>query len=103
MKAAFTKRGRLEIINEILMVCRKPAKKTSILYRCNLSYNQLQRYLKYLISQSLLSTIESTETIFYQMTDRGKVFLEEYRRLNDFLEGERNGSAFPPSNRGETI
>jgi len=103
MKAAFTKRGRLEIISEILTVCRKPAKKTSILYKCNLSYNQLQRYLKYLISQSLLSQIESKETILYQMTDKGKVFLEECKRLNDFLEEERNGSAFRPSNHGETI
>jgi len=103
MKPTFSKRGRLEIIYEILSVCRKPAKKTSILYRCNLSYNQLQKYLEYLMTQDLLSSPQSEPLKFYIITDKGKEFLDEYKRLDIILEGEKNNSAGLLNNHSKYI
>jgi len=85
MEAAFVKRGRLEIIYEILSVCRKPTQKTHILYKCNLSYEQLLKYLKYLISHGLLGSFEKKRRPFFHVTDKGRAFLEGYKTLRDFV------------------
>ena len=85
MEQTFVKRGRLEIIQEILKISHKPAKKTSILYRCNLSFSQLQKYLEYLISHNLLTNSKNDGKTFYLITEKGMKFLEEYERLNNLL------------------
>jgi predicted transcriptional regulator len=85
MEQTFAKRGRLEIIREILTISRKPAKKTFILYRCNLSFSQLQKYLEYLISHNLLSNSKSDGKTFFLATEKGIEFLQEYERLNNLF------------------
>ena len=90
MEQTFAKRGRLEIIREILTICCIPAKKTSILYRCNLSFSQLQKYLEYLIRRNLLNNTKNDGKTVYIITDKGKEFLEEYEHLNSFLVEEKN-------------
>ena len=87
METDFVKRGRLEIVYEILSVCRRPSKKTNILYRCNLSYEQLLKYLSYLISHDLLGSFEKERAgIFFQVTDKGRRFLEGYEILRNIVE-----------------
>jgi hypothetical protein len=39
------KRDRLKIIAEILQAAKNGAKKTHIMYQCNLSYHQTKRFL----------------------------------------------------------
>jgi len=90
MKEPFVKRGRLEIIYEILSVSRKPAMKTNILYKCNLSYNQLQKYLNYLASQNLLTSFENQGKELYRTTDKGKEFLDQYEQLTSLLQEKEN-------------
>jgi predicted transcriptional regulator len=85
MEQSFAKRGRLEIIREILTISRKPAKKTSILYKCNLSFSQLQKYLEYLISHNLLANSKNDGKTFYLITEKGIQFIEEYEKLNSLL------------------
>jgi predicted transcriptional regulator len=85
MEREFIKRGRFEIIYGILTVCRKPARKTRILYKCNLSYNQFQKYLEYLCTHNLLNNSKTDLKTVYHITDKGKEFLEEYERLNNLL------------------
>ncbi|MDH5267795.1 MAG: winged helix-turn-helix domain-containing protein, partial [Candidatus Bathyarchaeota archaeon] len=43
------KRNRLEIISEILQVAKNGAKKTHVMYQCNLSYRQTEKYLNHLL------------------------------------------------------
>lgn len=50
-----SKRGRLEIMAEILFHCCQQKTKTSIMYKTNLNYMQLKTYLRYLTSRGLLS------------------------------------------------
>lgn len=90
MERAFVKRGRLEIIYDILSLCRKPARRTRILYECNLSYDQLLRYLRDLISHGLLSSFIDERKEFYQLTDKGREFLDRYIQLNGLLEEREN-------------
>jgi len=85
MGPVFTNRGRLEIIYAILSVCRKPVGKTRILYRCNLSYDQLMKYLRYLASRGLVDSVEKGRKEFFQVTDKGRKFVEEYENLSSFI------------------
>jgi len=103
MIEAFVKRGRLEIIYEILSICRKPTNKTSILYKCNLSYNQLQKYLSYLLSQNLLKSFKGERKQFYQVTEKGKDFLDEYEQLNTFLEKEKDMPTVVRNNHSKNL
>src|SRR3990170_4716828 len=66
------KRGRMEIIAEILLFCDQQKAKTSIMYKTNLNYSQLQSQLKFLTAQGMLSS----NTGKFGTTAKGYRFLE---------------------------
>jgi len=92
MEIAFVNRGRLDIIHDILHLCRKPARKTSILYKCNLSYELLLKYLGYLISCELIYTYEENPRELYHVTGRGREFLEGYESLINLVNRTSHNS-----------
>jgi predicted transcriptional regulator len=79
-----TKRGRLEIFAEILLVCDQRKAKTNIMYKTNLNYAQLQNHLKFLTSQGLLSM----ERKKYVTTEKGFRYVELFLELRDILKDE---------------
>lgn len=74
------KRGRLEIIAEILRAAKSGAKKTRITYQCNLSYCQTKRFLTYLLETGFLRIGNS-----YHTTEKGLKFLQAYQTLELLL------------------
>lgn len=83
---AFTRRGRLEIIYNILSLCQKPVQKTYIMYQVNLSYTQLKKYINYLIQANLLDLKNTEQEELYTVTEKGKNLIEEYIKLLELLE-----------------
>jgi len=79
----------VDIIANILQVAIDGAKKTHIMYGCNLSFDQLQTYLHFLLDRGLLKTVSETEESdnpgFFQTTARGRTFLHAYRNLRGLL------------------
>jgi len=75
------KRGRLEIIADILLFCDQHKAKTSIMYNTNLNYAQLQIHLSYLTSLGMLMREQDR----YFTTDKGYRFLELFAELQDIL------------------
>jgi len=68
------RRSVAEIVAEMLFVCSNSgANKTAIMYRCNLSYAQLQRYLSIICARKLLAEKEGR----YVVTVKGREFLEQ--------------------------
>lgn len=69
-----TKRDKLDILLRIVEVTVTPAKKTHILYRANLNFYQLNRYIDELVS---LGFVMEVDVPFkgYIATERGKQFL----------------------------
>jgi len=59
--------------------------KTHIIYKCGLTYQVLQKYLKYLIPCGLLSSFEKNGKGFFQVTEKGKEFLRRYENLKKLL------------------
>ncbi len=81
-------RGRLDIMANILNTASNGAKKTQLMYRCNLSFKQMEIYLSMLTAKKLLSRHVyngTKDVIVYETTDRGLSFLQVYRTLNALL------------------
>jgi predicted transcriptional regulator len=76
------KRGQLEIKAEILCYCNQQKTKTNIMYNVNLNHAQLQKHLKSLTSNGLLTTSKN----MYATTQKGHHFLELFVQLNDILD-----------------
>lgn len=85
MTETFIKRSRFEVIYQILSFCQNPRQKTHILYRCNLSYEQLKKYMEFLVTGNLLKKTENDREL-YQATQHGEKFIGEYERLRRILE-----------------
>jgi len=81
-------RGRLDIIANILTSAAGGVRKTSIMYKCNLSFRQLEIYLGFLLNKGLMKMFtkrESTTSQFFETTDRGIDFLKAYRNLEALM------------------
>ena len=70
------KRSFFEIIAEILHTAKNGAKKTRIMYSCNLSYRMTGIFLNYLIEADLLREGNS-----FHITEKGLQFLRVYQTL----------------------
>jgi len=75
------KRSDVDIMASILSEAHGGAKKTRIMYRCNLSHKQLQVYLKLLLGMELL---ESRSDLF-NTTSKGHKFVGTYRTLKALI------------------
>jgi len=81
-------RGRLDIIASILTSAAGGVRKTSIMYKCNLSFRQLEIYLGLLLNKDLLKMFTKRESVtsqFFETTERGLDFLKAYRNLQALM------------------
>jgi predicted transcriptional regulator len=77
----------MEILARILHVADRGTLKTHIMYKANLSHRQLEKYLKFLQSEGLLSEFidEETASNMYKVTERGIEFLKEYIHFSRYF------------------
>ena len=61
------RRGRHDIVMEILKIARNGAKKTNIMYKARLSYSQLEKYLNALRKEGFITE----ESGVWKTTERG--------------------------------
>ena len=69
-------RKKIEIVADILVIARKGAKKTHIMYRGNLSFKLLNVYLETVLRAGLLMV--DRENGHYLLTEKGKSFLARF-------------------------
>ena len=80
-------RGKIQIMGDVLALGTSGIKKTHIMYRANLSYEQVHLYLGELIAKRLIAQdVSSADGIVYRTTEKGREFLQYYTRLAEFLE-----------------
>jgi len=80
-------RSKEEIVADILSVVAEKPKKTHIMYKANLSYALLCKYLEMLVKSELVEYSESTRV--YVLCHRGEDYLKtynEYVNLKGLLE-----------------
>lgn len=89
MKRVLKRRGRdkLFIIAEILEIAKDGALKTQIMYRANLSFSDVNAYLGFMLEINFLKKIRKNAKV-YKSTEKGIVFLNHYRQIQELLRGE---------------
>jgi predicted transcriptional regulator len=95
------RRDRLYIIAEILEIAKEGTLKTQVMYRANLSFTQLNDYLKFMLKISLLNKISENDKEIYRATNKGIDFLQRYREIVELLKTEedsngKNNVKIPP-------
>lgn len=78
---ALRHRDRIQIIVEILSLAINGASKTQLVYKANLNFKIINNLLPYLVQKGL---IESGAK--YKTTDKGREFLENYKRALEALK-----------------
>ncbi len=69
----------MEIAADMLEAARDGVRKTSIMYRANLSYALLQSYLGMLVGEDLLK--RSGEPELFQVSEKGSELLRHFQEL----------------------
>jgi len=77
---------------EMLEVALDGALKTQVMYRANLSFAQLNQYLKIMIDLKLMEVVKNSERTVYKTTQKGMRYLQSYREIRDLLKKESNGN-----------
>ena len=72
------KRSDLEILTDVLRIAKEGAKKSHIVYRANLNFKIVQKYLTHLQESGLLTY--SMDHLF-KTTFKGSEYLEQYTKL----------------------
>jgi len=101
LESASKRRDKLYIISEIMEISKAGALKTQIMYKANLSFAQLNEYLKLLEKINLLRKSADAGKEVYTATEKGLDFLQRHREIMDLLNEEanaRNGIKVPPEN-----
>ena len=95
------RRDKLSIIAEILEIAKDGTLKTQIMYKANLSFAQLNDYLKFMLKVSLLKKFRANGKDVYAATEKGVDFVERHSELTELLkekENSKNNVKIPPQN-----
>jgi len=97
------RRDRLFIIAEILDIARDGALKTQIMYRANLSFSQLNTYIKLLLELQLLEITEENRKTNYKTTKKGFEYMQSYKEVIEILNNNSTNNNGPRIKGGPTI
>jgi len=79
------RRSEFDIISKILTLSKGGAKKTEILYKGNLSYTQVQKYLPYLMEKNIIEehTVKNNggSCKIYKITEKGLILLDDLKKI----------------------
>lgn len=81
------RRGRTEVVCDILSEALEGANKTRLMYHCNMNFLRFNRYLEELLEAGLVVRVDSNpnNVVLYKTTDNGRELLRVLRRANEFL------------------
>ena len=82
-------RGNFDIIADILDASYGGARKTNLMYRCNLSFKQLKGYSGFLLGTGLLRVngrTSKSDASLFELTEKGREFLKAYKGLKALMK-----------------
>lgn len=79
-------RGDFEITANILRITVSDESKTHIMYRANLSYDTVKRYIDRLIHLKMIQRKVDGNREVFVTTEKGKLFLERFNELKKVIE-----------------
>ena len=81
------KRSRIDIIHDIMLWIQNKSgrmKPTHLMYKANLSYNQMNSYLEELLEKEFIEKTIEKKSNYLLMTDKGFNFTQKIREMKDF-------------------
>jgi predicted transcriptional regulator len=79
------RRSHIQIIADMLRLGE--AGKTEIMYSANMSYFQLQKYLRYLLDLKLIDEVYlGNPSVSYRVTEKGFALLKNIEGIQEILE-----------------
>ena len=75
-----SRRGKIEIVTDILELCRTPVKKTTIVYRCNLNFLIVKKYLERCFNNGWLVENRIGRRNLYTTTELGKDAIDTFNQ-----------------------
>ena len=89
----FSRRSALDIISNILIEAKQGKTKTRIMYKCNLSHDQLKNYIQLLLEigfmDKQLGTDKQKKTLM--TTSKGLKFLRKYAEIQAIINLDFTG------------
>lgn len=82
------RRSSMEIMVNILEEARSGINKTRLVYRTNLNFIVVQKYIDFLTEKGLIQT-DQRPNLVYVTTERGVQFLNEFTKLTDIMGVEQ--------------
>jgi predicted transcriptional regulator len=76
------RRDKLEILRNILLVCKDGAKKTEIVYKTNLNFKNAEAYLQWLIDRKFITKEER----LFKITPKGAELLANLQSTSAFFD-----------------
>jgi len=83
--STFARRDHVEIVAGILETAKAGIGKTDIMYRVNLSHNQAEKHLIFLMEKGLLEERRRGRKKIFQTSDKGLEYLRKYEELKKML------------------
>jgi predicted transcriptional regulator len=82
------RRGEVQILIQILTLSLNGSKVTRLMYKANLSYATLRKYLVATLKQGLLCKVLNIDgTTVYFTTEKGKLLLSKLKEVKYALNG----------------
>jgi predicted transcriptional regulator len=80
------RRGEVEILIDILGISLKGVKVTRLMYKSNLSYSTLRKYLSAMTKQGLIAKVCNNDgSTVYCATEKGKLVLDRLKEVKYVL------------------
>jgi len=83
------KRSKIDIVYDMLKAVEEKGGKiipTHLLYKSNLSHQRMKLYLEELKQKNLLVETHQKEKTFFELTDAGRKFIQDYRKMKEFTQ-----------------
>lgn len=69
------RRTKYHIHYDILNLCKIPSKKTTIVYKCNLNFHIVKKYMMFLINKGFLDLLHNRKRLEYATTEKGEEYI----------------------------
>jgi len=81
------RRSDVQILTDLLSVALRDVGVTHLMYKANLSYSTLRRYLSAAQDKGLINKVNNGDgTMVYRTTDKGRIILEKLRDVKTLLQ-----------------
>ncbi len=94
------RRSKFDIVALLLEIASEGSSKTALVYKSNLNFKVVQRYVDMLRVRELLDVAEEEGAVVYRTTQKGAAALRAIASANELVSGAQGGASRQPFDPG---